>query len=122
MISVILKLGLTEDEVDTLINLSCMVDETVEEYIRKEEKGELTKEDEERYIEFVDFQNLISLKIYPIIENQTIIDRELFLRNAPERVRVLPEALEEHLKIQNRQQENDRQRIAMAKEGLGISV
>ena len=42
--------------------------------------------------------------------------------NAPERVQVLPEALEEHLKMQNRQRENDRQRLAMAREGLGISV
>lgn len=47
---------------------------------------------------------------------------ELSRGNAPERVQVLPEALEEHLKMQNRQRENDRQRLAMAREGLGISV
>lgn len=47
---------------------------------------------------------------------------ELSRGNAPERVQVLPEALEEHLKMQNRQSENDRQRLAMAREGLGISV
>lgn len=47
---------------------------------------------------------------------------ELSRGNAPERVQVLPEALEEHLKMQSRQRENDRQRLAMAREGLGISV
>lgn len=47
---------------------------------------------------------------------------ELSHGNAPERVQALPEALEEHLKMQNRQRENDRQRLAMAREGLGISV
>lgn len=47
---------------------------------------------------------------------------ELSRGNAPEKVQVLPEALEEHLKMQNRQRENDRQRLAMAREGLGISV
>lgn len=47
---------------------------------------------------------------------------ELSCGNAPERVKVLPEALEEHMKMQNRQRENDRQRLAMAREGLGISV
>lgn len=47
---------------------------------------------------------------------------ELSRGNAPESVQVLPEALEEHLKMQNRQRENDRQRLAMAREGLGISV
>lgn len=47
---------------------------------------------------------------------------ELSLGNALERVRVLPEALEEHMKMQNRQRENDRQRLSMAREGLGISV
>lgn len=47
---------------------------------------------------------------------------ELSRGNAPERVQVTLGALEEHLKMQNRQRENDRQRLAMAKEGLGISV
>lgn len=47
---------------------------------------------------------------------------ELSRGNAPEREQVTLGALEEHLKMQNRQRENDRQRLAMAKEGLGISV
>lgn len=45
---------------------------------------------------------------------------ELSLGNAPERVRVLPEALEEHLKMSERQRQRDREAIALARKSPGI--
>ena len=42
--------------------------------------------------------------------------------NAPERVEVTPKALEEHLKMQERQRERDRQRLAMSRGCPGIGV
>lgn len=45
---------------------------------------------------------------------------EIAKSNASEEVKVTQEALQKHEEMVNRQRENDRQRIAMAKEGLGI--
>ena len=42
--------------------------------------------------------------------------------NAPERVEVTPQALVDHLKMQERQRERDRQRLAMLRECPGIGV
>lgn len=42
--------------------------------------------------------------------------------NAPEKVEVTPKALEEQLKMQERQKERDRQRLAMSREYPGIGV
>ncbi|MCX4304590.1 MAG: hypothetical protein OSJ69_02175 [Acetatifactor sp.] len=45
---------------------------------------------------------------------------ELSRGNAPERVQVLPEALEEHLKMSERQRQRDREAIALARKSPGI--
>ena len=45
---------------------------------------------------------------------------ELSRGNAPERVQVLPEALEEHLKMSERQRQRDREAIALARKFPGI--
>lgn len=45
---------------------------------------------------------------------------ELSRGNAPERVQVLPEALEEHLKMSERQRQRDREAIALAQKFPGI--
>lgn len=45
---------------------------------------------------------------------------ELSRGNAPESVQVLPEALEEHLKMSERQRQRDREAIALARKSPGI--
>ena len=45
---------------------------------------------------------------------------ELSRGNAPESVQVLPEALEEHLKMSERQRKRDREAIALARKSPGI--
>ena len=45
---------------------------------------------------------------------------ELSRGNAPESVQVLPEALEEHLKMSERQRQRDREAIALARKFPGI--
>lgn len=45
---------------------------------------------------------------------------ELSRGNAPDSVQVLPEALEEHLKMSERQRQRDREAIALARKSPGI--
>lgn len=105
----VVKIGITEKEINTIRFLKIITDYELEALQGLEDKRGLTESEEERLYQMIIAQGFFH-KVQGVIDNQIDIGGS-YLENAPEISVKIPRALEEHIKVQERQRKRDRERL-----------